>query len=83
MANEITISNIKAHTIKLYEVEWFYGTDDNSRGMSTTIDLSSLALADRTNTEKVKAYLKTHLHESIFNDLDSDIAANPENKPVE
>ena len=28
-------------------------------------------------------YLKTHLHESIFNDLDSDIAANPENKPVE
>ena len=83
MANEITISNIKAHTIKLYEVEWFYGTDDNSRGMSTTIDLSSLALADRTNTEKVKAFLKTHLHESIFNDLDSDIAANPENKPVE
>ena len=83
MANEITISNIKAYTIKLYEVEWFYGTDDNSRGMSTTIDLSSLALADRTNTEKVKAYLKTHLHESIFNDLDSDIAANPENKPVE
>ena len=83
MANEITISNIKAYTIKLYEVDWFYGTDDNSRGMSTTIDLSSLALADRTNTEKVKAYLKTHLHESIFNDLDSDIAANPENKPVE
>ena len=83
MANEITISNIKAHTIKLYEVDWFYGTDDNSRGMSTTIDLSSLALADRTNTEKVKAYLKTHLHESIFNDLDSDIAANPEDKPVE
>ena len=83
MANEITISNIKAYTIKLYEVDWFYGTDDNSRGMSTTIDLSSLALADRTNTEKVKAYLKTHLHESIFNDLDSDIAANPENRPVE
>ena len=83
MANEITISNIKAYTIKLYEVDWFYGTDDNSRGMSTTIDLSSLALADRTNTEKVKPYLKTHLHESIFNDLDSDIAANPENKPVE
>ena len=83
MANEITISNIKAETSKLYEVDWFYGTDDNSRGMSTTIDLSSLALADRTNTEKVKAYLKTHLHESIFNDLDSDIAANPENKPVE
>ena len=83
MANEITISNIKAYTIKLYEVDWFYGTDDNSRGMSTTIDLSTLALADRTNTEKVKAYLKTHLHESIFNDLDSDIAANPENKPVE
>ena len=83
MANEITISNIKAYTIKLYEVDWFYGTDDNSRGMSTTIDLSSLALADRTNTEKVKAYLKTHLHESIFNDLDSDIAATPENKPVE
>ena len=83
MANEITISNIKAYTIKLYEVDWFYGTDDNSRGMSTTIDLSSLALADRTNTEKVKAYLKTHLHESIFNDLDSEIAANTVNKPVE
>ena len=83
MANEITISNIKAYTIKLYEVDWFYGTDDNSRGMSTTIDLSSLALADRQNAEKVKEYLKTHLHESIFNDLDSDIAANPENKPVE
>ena len=83
MANEITISNIKAETIKIYEIDWFYGTDDNSRLMSTTIDLSSLALADRTNTEKVKAYLKTHLHESIFNDLDSDIAANPENKPVE
>ena len=83
MANEMTISNIKAHSIKIYEVEWFYGTDDNSRGVSTSVDLSSLALADRTNTEKVKAYLKTHLHESIFNDLDSDIAANPENKPVE
>ena len=83
MANEITISNIKAHSVKLYEVDWFYGTDDNSRGLSTTVDLSSLALADRTNTEKVKEYLKTHLHESIFNDLDSDIAANPENKPVE
>ena len=83
MANEITISNIKAHSVKLYEVDWFYGTDDNSRGLSTTVDLSSLALADRTNAEKVKEYLKTHLHESIFNDLDSDIAANPENKPVE
>ena len=83
MANEITISNIKAETIKVYEVDWFYGTDDNARFVSTSIDLSSLALADRTNTEKVKAYLKTHLHESIFNDLDSDIAANPENKPVE
>ena len=82
MANEITISNIKAHSVKLYEVDWFYGTDDNSRGLSTTVDLSSLALADRTNTEKVKEYLKTHLHESIFNDLDSDIAANPENRPV-
>ena len=83
MANEMTVTNIKAHTPKLYEVEWFYGTDDNSRGISTTVDLSSLALSDRTDTEKVKAYLKTHLHESIFNDLDSDIAANPENKPVE
>ena len=83
MANEITISNIKEETIKVYEVDWFYGTDDNARFVSTSIDLSSLTLADRTNTEKVKAYLKTHLHESIFNDLDSDIAANPENKPVE
>ena len=83
MANEMTISNIKAHSIKIYEVEWFYGSDDNSRGVSTTVDLSSLALSDRTNTEKVKEYLKTHLHESGFADLDSDIAANPENKPVE
>ena len=83
MANEMTVTNIKAHTAKLYEVEWFYGTDDNSRGCSTSVDLSSLALADRTNTEKVKAYLKTHLHESVFADLDSDIAANPENRPVE
>ena len=83
MANEITISNIKAETIKVYEVDWFYGTDDNARFVSTSIDLSSLALADRQNAEKVKEYLKTHLHESIFNDLDSDIAANPENKPVE
>ena len=83
MANEITISNIKAYTIKLYEVDWFYGTDDNSRGVSTTVDLSSLALSDRTDTEKVKEYLKNNIHESVFNDLDSDIAANPENKPVE
>lgn len=83
MANEITISNIKAHSVKLYEVDWFYGTDDNSRGLSTTVDLSSLALADRQNTEKVKEYLKTHLHESVFTDLDNDIASNPENKPVE
>ena len=83
MANEITISNIKVETIKIYEIDWFYGTDDNSRGLSTTVDLSSLALSDRTDTEKVKEYLKTHLHESVFADLDSDIAANPENKPVE
>jgi len=83
MANEMTVTNIKAQTTKLYEVEWFYGTDDNSRGCSTSVDLSSLALADRQNAEKVKDYLKTHLHESIFNDLDSDIAANPENRPVE
>ena len=83
MANEITISNIKAETIKVYEVDWFYRTHDNARFVSTSIDLSSLALADRQNAEKVKEYLKTHLHESIFNDLDSDIAANPENKPVE
>ncbi len=83
MANEITISNIKAHSAKLYEVDWFYGTDDNTRGLSTTVDLSSLALADRQNAEKVKEYLKTHLHESVFTDLDSDIASNPENKPVE
>ena len=82
MANEITISNIKAETIKVYEVDWFYGTDDNARFVSTSIDLSSLTLADRTNTEKVKAYLKTHLHESIFNDLDSDIAANPQERPM-
>ena len=83
MANEITISNIKAHSVKLYEVDWFYGTDDNSRGLSTTVDLSSLALADRQNAEKIKEYLKTHLHESVFTDLDNDIASNPENKPVE
>tara|TARA_R100001591_G_scaffold93927_1_gene99841 strand:- start:290 stop:541 length:252 start_codon:yes stop_codon:yes gene_type:complete len=83
MANEITISNIKAHSAKLYEVDWFYGTDDNTRGLSTTVDLSSLALADRQNAEKIKEYLKTHLHESVFTDLDNDIASNPENKPVE
>ena len=82
MANEITISNIKAHSVKVYEIDWFYGTDDNSRGVSTTVDLSSLALSDRTNTEKVKEYLKTHLHESVFADLDSDIAANPQERPM-
>jgi len=82
MANEITISNIKAETIKLYEVDWFYGTDDNSRRVSTSVDLSSLALSDRQNAEKVKEYLKTHLHESVFADLDSDIAANPQERPM-
>tara|TARA_B100000519_G_scaffold197034_1_gene204242 strand:- start:213 stop:461 length:249 start_codon:yes stop_codon:yes gene_type:complete len=82
MANEITISNIKPETIKVYEVDWFYGTDDNARIVSTSIDLSSLALADRQNAEKVKEYLKTHLHESIFADLDSDIAANPQERPM-
>tara|TARA_Y100000356_G_scaffold98885_1_gene84279 strand:- start:790 stop:1038 length:249 start_codon:yes stop_codon:yes gene_type:complete len=82
MANEITISNIKAETIKQYQVNWFYGTDDNSRGCTTTVDLSSLALSDRQNAEKVKEYLKTHLHESVFADLDSDIAANPEKRPM-
>tara|TARA_R100000315_G_scaffold47829_1_gene22345 strand:- start:751 stop:999 length:249 start_codon:yes stop_codon:yes gene_type:complete len=82
MANEITISNIKAETIKQYQVNWFYGTDDNSRGCTTSVDLSSLALSDRQNAEKVKEYLKTHLHESVFADLDSDIAANPEKRPM-
>ena len=82
MANEITISNIKAETIKQYQVDWFYGTDDNSRGCTTSVDLSSLALSDRQNAEKVKEYLKTHLHESVFADLDSDIAANPEKRPM-
>ena len=82
MANEITISNIKAETIKLYEVDWFYGTDDNSRRVTTSVDLSSLALSDRQNAEKVKEYLKTHLHESVFADLDSDIAANPQERPM-
>ena len=82
MANEITISNIKAETIKLYEVDWFYGTDENSRRVLTSIDLSSLALSDRQNAEKVKEYLKTNLHESVFADLDSDIAANPQERPM-
>tara|TARA_R100000773_G_scaffold39680_1_gene35245 strand:- start:561 stop:809 length:249 start_codon:yes stop_codon:yes gene_type:complete len=82
MANEITISNIKAESIKLYQVDWFYGTDDNSRSVSTSIDLSSLALSDRQNAEKVKEYLKTHLHESVFADLDSEIAANPQERPM-
>tara|TARA_R100001079_G_C4323153_1_gene99878 strand:- start:101 stop:349 length:249 start_codon:yes stop_codon:yes gene_type:complete len=82
MANEITISNIKAESIKLYEVDWFYGTDDNSRRVTTSVDLSSLALSDRQNAEKVKEYLKTHLHESVFADLDSDIAANPQERPM-
>ena len=82
MANEITISNIKAETIKQYQVSWFYGTDDNSRGCTTSVDLSSLALSDRQNAEKVKEYLKTHLHESVFADLDSEIAANPEKRPM-
>ena len=82
MANEITISNIKAETIKLYEVDWFYGTDENSRRVLTSIDLSSLALSDSQNAEKVKEYLKTNLHESGFADLDSDIAANPQERPM-
>tara|TARA_R100001594_G_scaffold104625_1_gene139222 strand:+ start:235 stop:483 length:249 start_codon:yes stop_codon:yes gene_type:complete len=76
MANEIVISKITPQTIQNYIVDWIYGTDSNSRGVSTAVNLSSLPVADRQSNEKVKEFLKTHLDESIFKNLDDDIAAN-------
>ena len=76
MANEIVISKITPQTIQNYIVDWIYGTDSNSRGVSTAVNLSSLPVADRQSNEKVKEFLQTHLDESIFKNLDDDIAAN-------
>ena len=80
MANEIVISKITPQTMQNYIVDWIYGTDSNSRGVSTAVNLSSLPIADRQSTEKVKEFLQTHLDESTFKNLDDDIAANPETK---
>jgi len=80
MANEILVSKITPQTMTNYVVDWIYGTDTNSRSASTSVNLSSLSVADRQSTEKVKEFLETHLHESIFKDLDNDISSNPENK---
>ena len=80
MANEMVVTKITPQTMQNYIVDWIYGTDSNSRGLSTAVNLSSLAIADRQSTEKVKEFLKTHLDESIFKDLDDDIAANSETK---
>ena len=76
MANEIVVSKITPQTMQNYIVDWIYGTDSNSRGVSTAVNLSSLPVADRQSNEKVKEFLKTHLHANVFKDLDDDIAAN-------
>jgi len=80
MANEMVVTKITPQTMQNYIVDWIYGTDSNSRGVSTAVNLSSLAIADRQSTEKVKEFLQTHLDESIFKDLDDDIASNPGTK---
>ena len=80
MANEIVVSKITPQTMQNYIVDWIYGTDSNSRGVSTAVNLSSLAIADRQSTEKVKEFLKTHLHANVFKDLDDDISSNPSTK---
>ena len=80
MANEMVVTKITPQTMQNYIVDWIYGTDSNSRGVSTAVNLSSLPIADRQSTEKVKEFLQTHLDESIFKDLDDDIASNPGTK---
>lgn len=77
MANEIIVSKITPQTMVEYTVDWVYGTDLNSRNLSTAVNLSSLSFADRQSPEKVKEFLKTHLDASVFKDLDDDISSNP------
>ena len=72
----MVISKITPQTMQNYIVDWIYGTDSNSRGVSTAVNLSSLPVADRQSNEKVKEFLQTHLDESIFKNLDDDIAAS-------
>ena len=76
MSNEIVVSKITPQTLKNYIVDWIYGTDSNSRTVTTAVDLSSLAPADRQSTEKVKEFLKTHIHANVFKSLDDDISSN-------
>ena len=76
MSNEIVVSKITPQTLKNYIVDWIYGTDSNSRTVTTAVDLSSLAPADRQSTEKVKEFLKTHIHANVFKSLDADISSN-------
>ena len=76
MANEIVISKITPNTMVSSTIEWIYGTDSNARHVTTSADLSSIPLADRQSNEKVKEFLKNHLHESVFKDLDDDISKN-------
>ena len=83
MSNEIIVSKITPQTMVEYTVDWIYGTDTNSRNVSTVVNLSSLSIADRQSTDKVKEFLKTHLDANVFKDLDYDIAANPAGKPGE
>ena len=76
MSNEIVVSKITPQTLKNYIVDWVYGTDSNSRTVTTAVDLSSLAIADRQSTEKVKEFLKTHIHANVFKSLHDDISSN-------
>jgi hypothetical protein len=67
--NELIISKIVPQADKHAVVDWLYGNDDNVIGGSTTIDLSSVSFAQRTNAETIKSKLIEEVGTEMFESL--------------
>ena len=76
MSNQIIVSKITPRTMTEFAVEWIYGTDTNSVICDTEINLSSMSASDRQDTSAVATFLQTHLHASVFSDLDAQLEEN-------
>ena len=59
--NTVIVTENKLIDPLVSQVNWMYGTDSKTIGGVTMLDVSSLALTERTDTGKIQALLKDTL----------------------
>ena len=55
-------------------IDWIYGDDSTSMGMSTFLDMSTLSMSERQSNSAVKTLLESRLSGAQIAEFDKDLS---------